>query len=176
MKRMFLSLLCASLLLTSCDDYGESLKINEKSEVFYKGDGVKEADAKNLGDFLLKQGYFTTTDDRTVQLLKEGETYVVKFIVDEEKIRNQDSATVVTGFKVWHMWIQDNVFKGARTKLVLADAKLKDLREVGEFTAQERAEINSESENAGNAETPATDEATKITPAETGSKTDTTHK
>ncbi|MEJ7911634.1 MAG: hypothetical protein WKF70_00670 [Chitinophagaceae bacterium] len=146
MKQMFLALISAALMLTSCNDYGETITINEKSEVFYKGDGVGEADARNLGDFLLKQGYFTPTDERSVQLTKDGATYVVKFILDEDKIKAQDSATMVTGFKVWHMWIQDNVFDGAKTRLVLADAKLKDLREIGEFTAQEKAELNSESD------------------------------
>ena len=149
MKRMFLLLLGASLLLTACEDYGKSVKINEKSEVFYKGDGVSEAEAKNLGAFLLKQEYFNTADERTVQLMKDGDSYVVKFIVDQEKIKQQDSTTVVTGFKVWHMWIQDNVFNGAKLRLVLADDKLKDLQEVGQFTAEEKAQINAEEGGTG---------------------------
>ncbi len=149
MKKMFLVLLGATLLLTACEDYGKSVKINEKSEVFYKGEGVNESEAKNLGDFLLKQQYFNTQEERTVQLMKEGDSYVVKFIVDQEKIKQQDSATVSTGFKVWHMWIQDNVFNGAKVKLVLADEKLNDLREVGQFTAEEKAQINAEEQGTG---------------------------
>lgn len=49
---------------------------------------------------------------------------------------------MLLGFKVWHMWIQDNIFNGARTKLVLTDDQFKDVQQVGEFTAQEKAEIN----------------------------------
>lgn len=157
---MFLLLLGASLILTSCEDYGKSVKINDKSEVFYKGDGVTEAEAKNLGAFLLKQEYFNTQDDRTVQLMKEGDSYVVKFIVDQEKIKQQDSATVATGFKVWHMWIQDNVFNGAKVKVVLADEKLNPLREVGQFTAEEKAQINAEEQGAGTSSQLSTDSVT----------------
>jgi hypothetical protein len=81
--------------------------------------------------------------------MKDGDSYVVKFIVDQEKIKQQDSTTVVTGFKVWHMWIQDNVFNGAKLRLVLADDKLKDLQEVGQFTAEEKAQINAEEGGTG---------------------------
>lgn len=152
MKRLLLLLVSASLLLTSCDDFGKKLSINEKSEVYYKGDGVSEADAKKLGDFLLEKGYFTTTDTRSVQLLKENDAYTVKFVVDEEKL-NKDKENVLMGFKVWQMWIQDNVFAGAKTRLVLADDKLKDVQEVGEFTAAEKAQLNAPEQTTSDAAT-----------------------
>lgn len=142
MKIMFLLLLGASLLLTACVDRGNVVTVNEKSKVFYTGASVSETEANTLGTFLLKQEYFNTDDERTVQLLKEGDSYVVKFIVDPEEIKLQDSGSVVTTFKVWHMWIQDNVFKGAKLRVVLADDKLNDLSEIGQFTAEEKAQIN----------------------------------
>ncbi len=175
MKQLFLVLASAALLLTSCDDNGESVKINDKSEVYFKGDGVDEADARNLGDFLLKQGYFSTTDERQVQLTKDSTTYVVKFIVDEDKIKAQDSVTVATGYKVWQMWLQDNVFDGAKTRLVLVDEKLKDLREIGEFSAQEKAELNSESDATGTAAQLSSDSANLDTSAGADAQTDSTN-
>lgn len=141
MKKLFFLLVSATLLFTACNDHGAKVSINDKSEVYYKGDGVTEADAKKLGDFLLKQGYFTTTDTRSVQLLKVGDAYTVKFVVDEEKLK-KDKENVLLGFKVWQMWIKDNVFNGAQTNLILADDQLKDLQPVGEFTAQEKAELS----------------------------------
>ncbi len=175
MKKLFLFLLTVSFIFTSCDDYGKTVTINEKSEVYYKGDGVKEADAKSLGDFLLKQGYFTTTDTRAVQLLKDGEAYVVKFVVDEEKIKQQDTASVTMGFKVWQMWIQEGVFKGAKTKVILADAKLKSLQEVGEFTAQEKADMNAEAAGTGTSSQLATDGAATDPSVNFDAQTDSTN-
>lgn len=137
MKKLFFFFFSTILVLTSCEDYGNKVSINNKSDVFYKGNGVTEADAKKLGNFLLKQGYFTTVDNRSVQLLKDGDTYIVKFVVDEEKLK-KDKENVVLGFKVWQMWIQDGVFNGAKTKLILADSQLEDLQTVGEFTVGEK--------------------------------------
>ena len=141
MKKLFLLLVIAALLFTACEEHGTKININNKSEVFYKGDGVNEADAKRLGAFLLKQGYFSTIDNRSVQLLKEGDVYIVKFVVDEERLKN-DKENVLLGFKVWQMWIQDGVFNGAKTKIVLADNNLEDLHPVPEFTAQEKSEMS----------------------------------
>lgn len=140
MKKLLVFFFSAALLLAACENHGSKININPKSEVFYKGD-VTEAEAKKLGNFLLKQGYFTTVDSRSVQLLKEGDIYIVKFVVDEEKLK-KDRENVLLGFKVWQMWIQDGVFGGAKTKLVLADNQLKDLQPVEEFTPQEKSEIS----------------------------------
>jgi hypothetical protein len=72
------------------------------------------------------------------------------------------------------MWIQDNVFNGAKTRLVLADAKLKGLREVGEFSAEERAEMNNEGDSTSNAEAVPGGDATPVTPGEEAIPTDST--
>lgn len=141
MNKMLLSIFGAALLLWACEDYGTKVRINHKSEVFYKNDAT-EAEAKKLGNFLLKQGYFTTVDTRSVQLLKEDEIYTVKFVVEEEKLK-KDRENVLLGFKVWQMWIQDGVFGGAKTKVVLANNKLEVLQAVSEFTEQEKLEISS---------------------------------
>ncbi len=65
----------------------------------------------------------------------------MRFVINEEKL-NQDKDNVLLGFKVWQMWIQDNVFNGAKTKLLLTNDQFKDVQQVSEFTAQEKAEIN----------------------------------
>jgi hypothetical protein len=114
--------------------------------VYYKGDRVTEKDAKALGDFLLAQGFFNTTDERSVQLQKDSDAHIVKIVVDEQKVA-QDKENIITSFKVWQMWIQDNVFKGAKTKLILTNAEFKDLQDVGAFTAAEKAELNSADTN-----------------------------
>ncbi len=140
MRKFFLLLLAGLVLLTSCNEYGNKVQINATSEVYYK-EGVTEAEAKKLGDFLLKKEYFNTTDERSAQLTKENGEYVVKFVINEEKL-NQDKDNVLLGFKVWQMWVQDNVFNGAKTKVVLVNDQFKDVQQVGEFSAEEKKEIS----------------------------------
>ena len=139
MKKLVIFFLVALIFFTSCQDYGKKVTINKTSEVYY--DGVGDTLAKNLGDFLLKQGYFTTTEERAVQLLKENGSYIVKFVVNEERFR-QDEETALIGFKIWQMWLQDSVFNGGKTKIMLADATMKDITEVGELTEVEKQELN----------------------------------
>ena len=40
------------------------------------------------------------------------------------------------------MWLQDSVFNGGKTKIMLADATMKDITEVGELTEVEKQELN----------------------------------
>ncbi|MFN2458467.1 MAG: hypothetical protein ABR502_09720 [Chitinophagaceae bacterium] len=137
MEKILLILATAIFLLSACNNYGKKVIVNSTSEVFYKGDGVTGADAKRLGKFLLRQGYFDTTTEKSVQLSKENNQYVVKFVVSQEKL-TQNKDYVLLGFKVWQMWISQNVFNNAKTKVVLTDENLKDVQEVGEFTAEEK--------------------------------------
>ena len=149
MGRCILNLLFISLFLISCNSYGKKVLINEKSEVYYKGKGVSEEDAKRLGHFLLSRGYFNASDKRSIQLTKHKSTYVVKLVVDQDYMKADD--TVLAGFKVWQMWIEDSVFNGSQTELLLADIELKNTRQVGEFTDKEKLELNTgdSSDNEG---------------------------
>lgn len=140
MGNFVLNLLFISLFIISCNSYGKKVLINEKSEVYFKGNGVSEEDAKRLGHFLLSRGYFNVSDKRSVQLTKHKSTYVVKLVVDPDYMKADD--TVLTGFKVWQMWIEDSVFNGSQTELLLADTELKNTRKVGEFTDKEKWELN----------------------------------
>ena len=118
--------------------------VNDQSEVYYQGIGVTEDDARKLGNFLLNQGYFNTVDQRTVQLSKEDDNFIIKMVVDEEKVNADEN--VLTGFKVWQMWIEDSVFNGKQTKIVLANTELKTIKEVGEFSDQEKLQLNTGSQ------------------------------
>ena len=140
MGRLVLNLFFISLSFISCNSYGKKVLINEKSEVYYKSNGVTEEDAKRLGHFLLSRGYFNASDKRSVQLTKHRDTFIVKMVVDHEYMKAED--TVLAGFKVWQMWIEDSVFNGSQTELLLADTELKNIRNVGEFTDKEKLELN----------------------------------
>jgi len=149
MKKGILLFMVATLLLTACNNYGKKAQINSKSEVYYKGDGVTEADAKKLGAFLVQNGFFNNTDERSVQLSKDSGAYVIRLVVDTDKV-NKNKEEILSSFKAWQYIIAQNVFPDAETKLVLTNDHFEDFLPVGELTAAEKAqlqqELNKESE------------------------------
>lgn len=138
MKKLFF-LLCSAgtLLLTSCDDYGKKIAINNKSEIYLKGDSVTEADAKKLGSLLLDQKVFDNKKERSVQLSKEHGTYTVRFVYDKD-VFEKDKESVLYSFKVFQWMIADQVFNKAKTAVVLSDDLFKDYQQVGEFSENEK--------------------------------------
>lgn len=125
-----LALVAATLMLTACNNYGTKVQVTPTAEVYYKGEGVTEADAKKLGDFLVQQGYFDSTKETTVQLLKEADTYVVKMVIDEEEVA-KDKDFYKRFFWYLQQPIAEGVFSGAKTKIVFANDQLKDLETLG---------------------------------------------
>ena len=125
MKRVLL-LLCIVSVLSSCDNYGKKIAI-KKSEVYYK-DGASEQEAKSLGDWLLKSGWFDETTTHSAQLTKDGDVFVVHLVVDPKKL-GDDKAMVMN---LWAMQsvVSEGAFNGAATRIVLADEKLKDLKQL----------------------------------------------
>lgn len=133
MKNKLLYVLMAVVLLASC--YGKKIKINDKSEVYYKGDAT-EAEAKKLGDFLLTKEYFDSSNAKSVQLVKDSSHYIVKFVVDKEAIK-KDTVNVKLGYKVWGKWISDNVFDGKAVDVVLADTDMSELMKIERINMQD---------------------------------------
>jgi hypothetical protein len=134
MKKMLLLLLPLTLFLTSCDlfnNFGKKYKPNDKNEVYYKGDGINETDAKKLADYLLKSGYFSPDKGATVQLTKENDTYHVRFVYDKAVFdKNKDQIALV----FWFLQDQlaETVFNGKKVGISLADEKLKDFETIEE--------------------------------------------
>ncbi len=62
----------------ACSSYGTKLDFNG-GELYYT-DNVTEADAKKLGDYLVKSGFFGGRQV-TVQLDKAGATYQFRMVV-----------------------------------------------------------------------------------------------
>jgi hypothetical protein len=118
--------------LTSCDDYGKKVSVG-KNEVFYKGDGATETDAKKLGDFLKKADYFNDSATKSVQLTKQNDAYVVRLVVDKDKIDLNDQ-TQKNLFWIMQSEISEGAFGGAKTKIILADEKLKDIQPIEDLS------------------------------------------
>ncbi|HZI00506.1 MAG TPA: hypothetical protein VEX63_05125 [Flavisolibacter sp.] len=129
MKKIF-TILILTISLMACRSYGDSISINEKSIVYYKGH-VQVAEAKKLGDFLLLQGYFNTTDKKAVQLLKKGSTYMIRFIVEENDVQ-ADRENVLFAFEVWRDWIQEHVFPNQSVQVELVNERLKRIADVAD--------------------------------------------
>jgi hypothetical protein len=132
MTRLLWAIAIAMLLLTACNNYGKKVSINTYSEVYYKGEGITEADAQRLGNFLLQAGYFDSSKETTVQLMRDKDAYLVKMVIDEEEVA-KDKDFYQRFFWFMQEPIAQNVFGGNTTKIVLADEDLKELEPVGDI-------------------------------------------
>ncbi|MCU7552416.1 hypothetical protein OCK74_25075 [Chitinophagaceae bacterium LB-8] len=146
MQKIFLLLITASLLLASCDRYGKKVEINNNSEVFYK-DEATESEAKRLGNFLLDRNFFDSQNEKSVQLSKDSGIYTVRFVVDKASYET-DKENTLLGFRVWQMWISEDVFNMAKTKVVLVDDQFNDLADAGELTPELKAAVRAEQLNS----------------------------
>jgi hypothetical protein len=75
---LFLAFLTAAFLGSGCSGYGTRLTFNG-GELYYTG-AVTKAEAEKLGEFLVKEKFFNGTP-KTVQLDKEGNTYLFRMVV-----------------------------------------------------------------------------------------------
>lgn len=68
--------------------YGKKYKVNDKDNVYYKGDGVTENDAKKVGEFLTSYGYFGTETESSVQIKAEenSKDIEIRFVVKKDKV------------------------------------------------------------------------------------------
>ena len=124
-KNFITTILVLTVLMAvglACGSYGTKLDFNG-GELYYT-DNVTEADAKKLGDYLVKSGFF---DGRkiTVQLDKSGSTYQFRMFVVKEK--QNDDATMIL-MKAFAGEISEDVFNDAPTELHICDDQLKTLR------------------------------------------------
>ncbi|MFK7749622.1 MAG: hypothetical protein AB8B65_14595 [Kordia sp.] len=78
-------LLFVATFISSCTNYGEK-KVFDGTEIYYK-DGVTEAQVDKLGKSLINAG-FTDGEVKSVQFVKDGDTYIFKMVVKEEFKKN----------------------------------------------------------------------------------------
>jgi len=124
MKKFILPLLFVLLAFSSCTDYGKSVKINKHLEVYIKGENVTEAEAKKLGNYLNNLSK-DSNNDKSIQLSKDSNQYVVRMVVDENVIKKD--TTVNQSFGALQFLLETEVFVGSKVKLILTDNTFKDL-------------------------------------------------
>jgi pectate lyase len=111
-----------------CKSYGDKIKINDQSEVYYK-DGATKEEAQKLGDFLLKNNYFDTKTEKSVQLTKDADTFDVRFVVDKARAQESLKETQET-FSALGMLLSMEVFGGKYVSVMLADPYMKTFSEI----------------------------------------------
>jgi hypothetical protein len=120
---LFFCLLSASLLSMACTNPGTKLTY-KKGELYYTGN-VTEADAKKVGEYFLKVGYFVDEEEHAVQLDKAGDTYQVRMVV-KEGIDKEEK--YVPMFREVANEISKDLLGGSKVEVHLTDSKLKTLK------------------------------------------------
>ena len=106
----------------ACTGYGTKLDFNN-GELYYT-DNVTETDAKKLGDYLVKEGFFNGKKI-TVQLDKSGSTYQFRMVVMPEKQNDEPTLLLMKAFAGQ---ISEDVFDNAPTELHICDDQLKTVK------------------------------------------------
>ena len=128
MKKIFLALLVITAM-ASCTNYGKKIKVEgTKGEVYYKGDGVSEEDAKKTGQFLKDQQFFNNEKGASVQISREGDTYIMRFVYDKDvydTLKNVEDM-----FKIVAAQASKEVFNGKKVTIALANKTFKDYKTI----------------------------------------------
>jgi len=115
--------------LVACSNFGEKVSISgTKAEVYYKGDGVTEAEAIKVGDFLKEVGFLSTDKAASIQLEKNGETYVVRFVYDKEYY--EKTVGLESVFKMFGVKMSKELFDNKKVIIALADKYFKDYKSI----------------------------------------------
>ncbi|MFN8242793.1 MAG: hypothetical protein U0X40_01960 [Ferruginibacter sp.] len=131
MKKINFLLLLAGMLtlLASCSNNGKRYDYNKNQNVYYKGDGLDEAAAKKLANYLAEIQYFGSDKALTVQITKTPETkdtVNINFVIDKTKVTPMyDSLFIKIGG-----FISNKVYEGKPVNVNYIDeyfAKVKSL-------------------------------------------------
>lgn len=125
MKRILPLALTALLFYSSCDllsgDYGEKVTIG-KNEVYYKGDGVTEQQAKETGAFLLEANWFDDKEPGSAQITKDSAGYLVHLVAHKNKISDHLRRNLWKTQRA----LSASVFNNQKVRFAFADDNLND--------------------------------------------------
>jgi hypothetical protein len=127
--KLFSASVCL-LALTSCTGYGTKVTFEgNKGEVYYKGDGVTEADAKAVGKFLEDAQFFQKDDKtRSVQISKDSGRIKARFVVDEKAIESMPDAD--NNFAIIGAAMSKDVFNNTPVDVIYTDDHFKDIKTI----------------------------------------------
>lgn len=120
----------AMLFFSGCESNGKKYDFNGKQNIYYKGDGVSESDAKKLATYLNEIKYFGSDKELSVQITKEKETkdtVNINFVVDKSKLTEE----IETSFMLIGGYIAQNVFSGTPVNINFIDTAFKLIKKLG---------------------------------------------
>jgi hypothetical protein len=137
-----LALSVSVLVITSCTSFGKKYSPDNSHEVYYKGDGLDESNAKKLFDFLKTQGYFAEGHKATVQIVKAKDTVTLNFVYDKSKV----DADREDKFHIFGGMIAKEVFSGTPLTIHLCDENLEMFKDLGYMKPTEAEVIPAENQ------------------------------
>jgi hypothetical protein len=126
-QQLLLTLIIAISISACNQNYGKEYKLDKMHNVYYKGDGVDEAQAKKLANYLKEQEYFQDSINSTVQLEKNKDTFNLNFVVDETKLM----VGYENKFLLFGAFISESVFNKAPVTIQLTNDKLEPFKNLG---------------------------------------------
>lgn len=120
----------AILFLAGCASHGKKYDYNKKQNIYYKGDGLDEAGARKLAEYLGKIGYFDGDKELSVQITKDKETkdtININFVVDESKI----TAKIENTFLLLGGFISQEVYSGGPVNINFIDSHFGMIKKLG---------------------------------------------
>lgn len=97
MRKVLLTVLTASLLLTACDDYGTKVSKGHV-DIYYK-EGIKKENAEQTADFIHEVDVVSqndTTQTKSMQLALLKDTVTLRMVVNEEKAASVEDEAFLT--------------------------------------------------------------------------------
>ncbi len=110
------------LLLFGCNDLGSHLSFNN-GDLYYTRNVALE-DANKLGEYLVEAGFYDGTE-KTIQLDKRNDTFLLRMVVKEEMQDNKESNALLSFFASALSW---KVFNGAAVEAHICDDHLKTVK------------------------------------------------
>jgi hypothetical protein len=126
-KLLLLTLIIAIGISACNQNYGKEYKLDKMHNVYYKGEGLTEAQAKKLAEYLKEQDYFQDSINATVQLVKNKDTFNLNFVVDETKLMSGYE----NKFLLFGAFISESVFDKAPVTIQLTNDKLEPFKNLG---------------------------------------------
>ena len=128
--KLLMAMAIVITVFTGCGNNGKKYDFNSKQNIYYKGDGLDESNAKKLASYLNEIGYFGSDKALSVQITKEKETkdtININFVVDKTKLTEQ----IETTFLMIGGEISKNVFSGGAVNVNFIETNFDLIKKLG---------------------------------------------
>lgn len=116
-----------SLSISGCGaDYGEVMYYVGENELYYTSN-VTKAEAEELGDYLEENGFFSDGDRISIQLDKEGTSYLFRIVIKKGLENDEETIEIM---KLISAELSQNVFNNESVDIHLCDEYFETLRTV----------------------------------------------